>query len=267
VIPGEDGHSRRVEVKSAPIRNSAGDVVAAVATFDDLDARERRERAQRDFVANAAHGLQNPLSVIANAVEILQSGAKDVPEERDRFLAHIERESARLSRLTRALLRLARVESGSELVRDRVVDLQPLLERLAEHLRALSRVPVVVECPPELALLTNAELLEEALVSLGENAAKYTARGSIRLGAEPVGESLARVSVNDTGPGIPEEQWARVFERFARGDPTGGEGFGIGLALVSQIAVALDAELEIGTNNGNGSSFSLVLPAMRMVPA
>jgi two-component system, OmpR family, phosphate regulon sensor histidine kinase PhoR len=265
VQPG--GRSRRLEVNSAPIYNASRELIAAVATFDDLDARERRDRAQRDFVANAAHGLQNPLAVISTAVEILQSGAKDDPDERDRFLAHIERETARLTRLTRALLRLARVESGAEPVRKKVVELHPLLVRLAGRLRPLSRVPVEVDCPSDLALVTNAELLEEALVNLGENSAKYTERGSIRLVAEPVGDDLARVSVHDTGPGIPEEEWERVFERFARGHPSGGEGFGIGLALVGQIAAALDAELEVGSNDGKGSSFSLVVPAMRMVPA
>src|SRR5262249_34538115 len=89
----DDGRVVRLEASSAPVV-AEGKTVAAVATYLDVDARERRERAEREFVANAAHGLQNPLTVIATAIEILQSGAKEDPDERDRFLGHIERETA-----------------------------------------------------------------------------------------------------------------------------------------------------------------------------
>ena len=67
-----------------------GAATAVVMLFDDSE-RERRERTQRDFVTNAAHELQTPLAAIVSATEVLQSGAKDIPEQRDRFLAHVER--------------------------------------------------------------------------------------------------------------------------------------------------------------------------------
>ncbi len=72
--------------------------------LDDLTEQERRELAEREFVTNAAHELRTPLTTIIGAVEVLQAGAKDDADERDRFLAHIEREAARLARLARALL-------------------------------------------------------------------------------------------------------------------------------------------------------------------
>jgi signal transduction histidine kinase len=76
-----------------------------------LAERERFEQAEREFVTNAAHELRTPLTTIVGAVEQLQAGSKDVPEERERFLTHLERESARLARLVRALLVLARAQT------------------------------------------------------------------------------------------------------------------------------------------------------------
>src|SRR2546422_930997 len=89
-----------------------GDTVLIV--LDDLSEQERRELAEREFVSNAAHELRTPLTTIIGAVEVLQAGAKEDPAMRDRFLAHIERESGRLARLARAMLTLARAHSGQE---------------------------------------------------------------------------------------------------------------------------------------------------------
>jgi len=89
-----------------------GDTVLIV--LDDLTEQERRELAEREFVTNAAHELRTPLTTIIGAVEVLQGGAKDDPIERDRFLAHIEREASGLRALARALLTLARAQRGQE---------------------------------------------------------------------------------------------------------------------------------------------------------
>jgi Signal transduction histidine kinase len=103
--------------------------------LDDLTEQGRRELAEREFVANAAHELRTPLTTIIGAVEVLQAGAKDDPLERDRFLAHIERESARLARLARALLTLARAHAGQERPRSEPIALRPLLQEVADDLR------------------------------------------------------------------------------------------------------------------------------------
>src|SRR6478735_118628 len=154
-----------------------GDTVLIV--LDDLTEQERRELAEREFVTNAAHELRTPLTTIIGAIDVLQGGAKDDPVERDRFLAHIEREAARLARLARALLTLARAHAGQERPRSEPVALQPLLQEVADDLRPPSGVAVEVECPPELAATVNRDLLEQVLRNLGENAAKHTQQGRV----------------------------------------------------------------------------------------
>src|SRR5207302_364071 len=103
-----------LEVSAAPVRDPRGEIVAAVAAFNDVTAREQRERIEREFIQNAAHQLRTPLAAITSAVAVLQAGASDDPIARAKFLDHIARESDRLARLTRSLLVLARAQTAQE---------------------------------------------------------------------------------------------------------------------------------------------------------
>ncbi len=222
-----------------------------------------RERAEREFVTNAAHQLQGPLAGIISAVEVLQAGAKDGPE-RDTFLGHIERESNRLARLTRALLTLARAQTGVETPRAEVVALEPLLSGVGAGLRPATGVAVQVSCPHDLAVVTNHELVEQALVNVADNAAKYTSEGQITLAARRL-DGAVEIAVTDTGPGIPEEEQARVTERFYRG-ANALDGFGLGFAIVRSAIRALEGELAIGAADGGGTVVTIGLrPAASIV--
>ena len=244
-----------------------GDTVLIV--LDDLTEQERRELAEREFVSNAAHELRTPLTTIIGAVEVLQAGAKDNPAERDRFLAHIEREAARLARLAHALLALARAHAGQERPRVEPTLLEPLLREVAADLRPRDGVTLDVECPPELAVVVNRDLLEQALRNLGENAAKHTPAGQIALRAYAAGQSV-RVEVEDTGIGMSGETQRHVFDRFYRGRDRDPEGFGLGLAIVRQAVRSLDGRIELDSAPGAGTRVRIVLERAKVrekVPA
>lgn len=251
-----DGARIVLDISSAPVTDSGGRRAGAVCIFSDVTVRERRERAERDFVTNAAHELQTPLAALVSAVEVLVGGAKDTPE-RDLFLDHIARESERLTRLIRALLTLARAEMGADAPTVGVVALRPLLESVARQLNPAPGVAVSVTCPDDLAAVANAELLEQALVNLSENAAKYTAAGNITIDARRRGDT-AQISVADTGPGISAADRPRVFERFQRG--ADGRGSGLGLAIVRSAIEALGGEVELDSQVGVGTTVRLRLP-------
>lgn len=212
----------------------------------------RRESAEREFVTNAAHELQSPLTAIVSAIEVLQAGAKDGPE-RDIFLDHIERASARLARLARALLVLARAQSGSEPPRTEVVALEPLLSEVAAMLSTGEGVTVVVSCPADAAALLNRELAEQAIFNVAENAAKYTDTGSIELAAtSPDGEAV--ITVSDTGRGIEAGEQEFVFQRFYRsGRGAGDEGSGLGLAIARAATEAMGGTVELESVVGRGT--------------
>ena len=232
---------------------------AAVLVITDLTDQERRDRVERDFVAYASHELRTPLATISGAIEILQSGAKEIPDARDRFLRHIEREVTRLGRLVAALLVLARVQAGHELPGVTPVRVRPILEEAAARLKVVPSVDVVVACPPQLAVVAHRDLLLEIVGNLGVNAAKYTDAGRIVFAALAHDEVVA-IEIRDTGRGIPVEAQDMLFERFFRADDRTSDGFGLGLAIVREAATALGGSVEFESAPQRGTTVRVVLP-------
>jgi signal transduction histidine kinase len=264
VVEEPPGNKKVVEMSAAPVVGPSGDVIAAVALFEDVTTASARARAAAEFVANAAHELRTPLAAIVSGVDVLEAGAKDLPAERDRFLAHIAREAARLTRLSAALLQLARLQSGVESPRAEIVPLAPVIASVAGGLRPAEGVRVDVRCPNEAAAIANRGLLEQALTSIATNAARYTEAGRITLSvAQPNGR--VRIRVRDTGQGMTPDALARAGERFYRGDPTGPSGFGLGLAIARESIEAMGGSLELESTPGEGTTADIVLPAARVV--
>jgi|SRR5918999_103031 signal transduction histidine kinase len=235
-------------------------VQRAILVLTDVSERERRERAEREFVANAAHELRTPLTTIRGAVDALQSGAKDVPHDRERFLDHIDRESARLTRLARALLVLARAQTGQEALQREPVDLRQLLEEVTASVHTEPGVGLYVLCPPGLVILTDRALAEQAFFNLVQNAANHTDEGRIVIRAAADGGAV-HIEVEDTGPGIAPEERDRVFDRFYRGNGRSPKGFGLGLAIVRQAVRALSGTVEIQSAPGVGTTARVTIPA------
>jgi signal transduction histidine kinase len=231
----------------------------AVLVIRDVTERQRRERAEREFVANASHELRTPLTTILGAIEILQNGAKERPADRDRFLEHIAREANRLMRLTRALLVLARAQTGEETPRLGTVEIRPLLEEIASSTKPRPGVELVIDCADGLAVHADPDLLEQAIVNLATNAAEHTRAGRIVLAASGNGDGKVRVEVRDSGPGIRGPQRARIFERFYRPDRSSPGGFGLGLAIVAATVRAQRGALELGDAVEGGTRVAIVL--------
>jgi signal transduction histidine kinase len=234
-----------------------------VLLFDDVTAETHHEGVTRDFLRNASHQLRTPLTGIATAVEVLQSGAKERPEDRDRFLEHVERHTARLSRIARGLLVLARAQSG-ETIRVEFVELGPLLRELASQADVAEGVTLEISCEPGLAALCDRDLLHEAVAALVENAAEYTREGRIDIGAADT-DGRVTLEVRDTGPGILPEHRERLFEPFYR-PAASGRGFGLGLAIAAQAISAMRGELTVDdAGTERGSLFTIRLPSARVM--
>lgn len=236
-----------------------GETKLWLVTARDVTERARREQAEREFVANAAHELLTPLAAMNAAIDVLQCGAKEIPAERDAFLDDLEREVDRLGRLAHALLVLARVQATAEPLRVQPVELCPLLHEVASSLRTGTEVQVDVVCGEGVAVLAERDLLERALTNVAENAAAHTARGCIVLAARPSGEGRVAIEVRDTGSGMPPDERERAFERFYRAGARGGEGFGLGLAIVREAVRVLNGTVEIDSEPGIGTAVRLTL--------
>ena len=237
---------------------------SAVLLVQDVTAREGRGRADREFAANAAHELRTPIAAIVSTLDVLQSGAKDVPSDRDRFLGHIERETARLARLVEALLLLARIQTGQEQPALRVVDIAPLLDEIAADLEPREDVVVLVECEPSLDTLTDYDLLRQAVWNIAANAAEHTVAGEIRIAGRDLGQ-WAEVEVLDSGRGIASADQEQVFNRFFRGGRRSRTGFGLGLPIAQEIAGALGGTLILDSEPDRGTRVRVRVPSARVV--
>jgi signal transduction histidine kinase len=249
------GDDRAYAIVGLPAR-SPGE--AAMLVLTDITDRERRERAEREFVTNAAHEFRTPLAAITGAVDALDAGAQDDAEERERFLGHIRSESERLARLVRALLLLARAQTRQEELRLVPIQLAQLLEAVAARLRPHEGVAVIVSCGGETALSEH-DLLEQVLLNLASNAAKHTRQGTIELAARPVGTNVA-ITISDSGPGIPWGERERIFDRFYRGGERDADGFGLGLAIVREAVRALGGAVAVRSAPGAGTAVTVTLP-------
>lgn len=252
VVP-EEGYLYRVT--GLPATSSTDFCVLIVS---DVTERERRERAEREFVANAAHELRTPLTAIGTAVEVLQQGAKDDPDERDRFLDAIERQTARLERLVRALLTLARAQTNGRPLSLEAVPLAPLISEMAAE---VGLAPDRVDVAADAVALAHPDLLRQALENLIENARKHASMDGLRVSARRREPNLTLVEVSDTGPGMTRDEAERVVDRFFRNGIRGADGFGLGLSIAREVAHAVGGRLEIQSAPTAGTTVRLLLQA------
>jgi signal transduction histidine kinase len=218
----------------------------------------------RRFMADAAHELRTPVTVLRTRAEVTLQQRRD-PDDYERTLQSIAREAERLAALVADLLLLARADAGERLLRREPLFLDDIALDAAGAARVMAEPRGVTL---ELADLSEApiegdrQLVRQLLMIVLDNAVKFTpAGGRVRLGVVTAnGHSLA--VVEDTGCGIPRELLPRVFERFFRGDPARGraEGAGLGLAIARWIADAHRAQITLDSDVGRGTVVTIRFP-------
>jgi two-component system phosphate regulon sensor histidine kinase PhoR len=227
-------------------------IVAGVATILVSAARERKISAMKsEFVANVSHELKTPLALVRMFAEMLQSGRVTSDPKRQEYLEIIVRESERLSNLIENVLDFAKVERGRgayELAEGDVGEAVQGAVNVYRYRAERENVELVIEVPPDLPRTRIDErAIQLAVINLLDNALKYgapttpgAAKITVRAALED-GEICVRVL--DNGPGVPQEDRHRIFERFVRGSTSSrrdgrapARGSGIGLALVKHIA-------------------------------
>ena len=268
VLHEQRQNERFLQTHGTALQDDKGDKIGALIVLNDVTHIRRLEQVRRDFVANVSHELKTPVTSIKGFIETLLEGNVSKPEDAQRFLEIIARQTNRLNSIIDDLLVLSRIEQQSE--HQQVIfepaRIRPILEAaagLCEIASVAKDIVIDIDCPDELEACINASLLEQAIVNLVDNAIKYSNPGSgIRIEAEQ-DETHTRIRVCDHGCGIAKEHCERLFERFYRVDKARSRklgGTGLGLAIVKHIAQSHKGTVTVESTLGKGSTFTLELP-------
>jgi len=259
-ITRADDLSRRISYQG-PAEDEVGQLITA---FNQTLARlENLFHTQRRFVADVGHELRTPLTVIKGNVDLMRRiGCSDVES-----LDGIESEVDRLTRLVGDLLLLAQAESGKLPLDRRLVELDSLVLEGLQQMSVLARDKLQLRLGEfdQVQVCGDQDRLKQVLVNLIGNAIKYTpTNGEVVVGLGKVGNQ-AKLTVHDTGPGIPIEDLPHVFERFYRGEKSrtrsrDGKGFGLGLSIAYWIVRNHGGRIEVDSKENQGTTFVVWLP-------
>ncbi|HEV3301688.1 MAG TPA: ATP-binding protein [Planctomycetaceae bacterium] len=238
-----------------------------VLVFHNVTELRRLENIRREFVSNVSHELKTPLTAIQAYAETLLDGALDEPEHRTNFVERIGEQAGRLHALIQDLLRLAQIESGENVFDVRAVEVSPVVrECIDEHLAVAESKSqrLVTQAPAaDVNVMADEEGLHTILGNLIDNAVKYTQDGGTISVRWRIDDGMARIDVQDNGPGIPPEHQSRIFERFYRVDRARSRdvgGTGLGLSIVKHLVQEFDGSIGISSEPGSGTTFTVRLP-------
>jgi two-component system OmpR family sensor kinase len=259
-ITRADDLSRRI-----PYRGPQGDELGQLITAfnQTLTRLESLFNTQRRFLADVGHELRTPLTVIKGNTSLMRMmGCMD-----DESLGSIESETDRLTRMVGDLLLLAQAESGKIPLARQTVELDTLVLEVLNQMSVLvqGRLKLRLGDMDQVLVCGDRDRLKQVLVNLVGNAINYTPVNGevvVSLGKQ---QNQARLTVSDTGPGIPAEDLPHIFERFYRGEKSrtrskDGKGFGLGLSIAYWIVRNHNGRIEVDSKLGVGTTFRIWLP-------
>jgi signal transduction histidine kinase len=239
-----------------------GEISHLSERFNEMTAQlKQAEALERNFLMTVSHELRTPLTAIRGHVEALLEGVVEDEEARAYSLEVISLEANRLERLVGDVLDLAKLDMHRFALRQEEVDMERLVDRAYSTFGEEARRRGIdyrrsIEVRP--VLETDGDRVLQVISNLLANAFRWTPDGGrVALELTQV-DGTIRVAVDDTGPGISEEEQERIFRPFWSQD---GQGTGLGLAIARELAAALGGDIELRTTPGQGSRFELVLPA------
>jgi two-component system phosphate regulon sensor histidine kinase PhoR len=236
----------------------------AVLVLRDVTELRRADQVRRDFVANVSHELRTPLTAIRGYVEALADDPG--PADARKFLDIIARHTLRMERLVRDLLRLARLDAGQESIERAECSVAPLVSGVEHDMQAqlsARRQRIAVTIGPDAGAVSgDPGKLHDVLRNLVENASNYSPEGEvIDVESRRVSDGV-ELTVADRGPGIPERDLPRIFERFYRVDRSRTRdpgGTGLGLSIVRHLVELHGGRVTAANRPGGGAVFTVWL--------
>ncbi|MCB8945242.1 MAG: PAS domain S-box protein [Ardenticatenaceae bacterium] len=265
----KDGTPYHARVIVTPLQTGQNGIDGFVGVLSDISKFKEVDRLKSNIIANVSHELKTPLTNIRMYINLMERGN---PEKYAKYLAVLNRESERLTRLILELLDLSRLESGEVKTQLTPTNISEYIERVVDASAAQAQrkqIMVQAEMPIDLPLvLVDESQIEQVFTNLLTNALNYTFEGGqVGVWAETFADdegSWVVVQISDNGPGIAEEDLPHLFERFYRGH-VGREsqmpGTGLGLAICKEIIDQHQGRIEVDSQVGSGSVFRVWLKA------
>lgn len=265
----KDSEPRTYDCIISCVYDQSQQVCGVVAVLHDVTREKQIQQMKNDFVSHVSHELKTPLASVTAYSEMLADGEAGDEKTIKEFCSVIQSQARRLNRLIEDILNISRIESGLIKVEKKPVSLTILIEEQLQMIKSYAEEKNIgiIKQKPIIFDQVNADkdMISQVIVNLLSNAVKYTpAGGSVKVETEVDETSnLVRVSVTDTGVGIPEDEVEHVFDKFYRvnANKKQAKGTGLGLNLVKQIVEKVhDGRVFVASKVGVGSTFGFELP-------
>lgn len=250
------------ETRQSRLANDMQQILSRAAFREKEALRGKQQAAQ--LLSDLSHQLKTPLANIILDIDLLQSDADGMDAiQRQEFLSHARSQAATMQWLMKNLIKASRLEEGMIRFQSETNWIKPTIAKAVSAVYAQASgkcIEICVNAFDDAMLYHNPKWTAEAMANVLENAVKYSPKGSrIRIGMEKM-DLYTRITVQDQGPGIPETEYNKIFQRFYRGQQTNAEeGMGLGLYLAQLILQNEQGYLTVDARMGQGSKFHFFL--------
>ena len=265
-LAGSGGEEARfMQARTSVIHDKTGNKTGVVTIFYDITREHEVDRMKTDFISTAAHELRTPLTSIQGFSEILLTRDNITPEDQNRFLNYINKQSVKLAHIISDLLDISRIESGHGFeFNPEGRNINDVITLAVSYFRELSRKHTFEIILPDrpVELLIDQEKIEQVMKNILGNAVKYSPDGGvIKVVGETV-EDYYRVMIQDQGIGMTQKDVANIFEKFYRADAlkSAVEGTGLGMNIVKYIVEKHGGNVFIDSESGKGTVVTFTVP-------
>lgn len=275
----KDGTIIEASLAVSPIKDKDGNVIGFLHLAKDITEKKRYEqrlkeldKLKSDFISNVSHELRTPLTAMKASVDNMLDGLTGrLNEKQNRYLTRIKSNADRLARLINDLLDLSRIEAGKIDLKSVTLPLLTLAREVAESLRPVAAEKLisleVVSADTGVTAWADRDKVVQVLMNLIGNAVKFTPpHGEVTVAVERNDADWVQISVADTGPGIPPEEIAKIFDKFYQVAQVGKQktkGTGLGLAISKALVEMHGGKIWLESEEGSGSTSSFTLPAQQ----
>ncbi|MDQ8003587.1 MAG: PAS domain-containing protein [Pedobacter sp.] len=257
------GERHYISINAAPLLNQDNQLTGGIISFTDVTKRRKVLQQKEDFINVASHELKTPVTALKGSLQLLEKMQGRLSEENSRKLVEqANRSLTKLSNLISTLLNVNRISQGRFPINKTKFKIYDLVKDCCSEVNILGKHELVLKGDLNLEIEADVQLIEQVLVNLVNNAVKYAPDSKeIIVNMERLPEGI-KISVADSGPGIPQEKAKHIFKRYYQAENLGAysSGLGLGLYISAEIIEKHGGKIGVDSETGKGSNFWFTIP-------